>query len=100
MPRLHTRPILGWKPPLGQAARVFLLALAIGVLGACSTVDGMFGGDSSAPAGKPGAAGVPGTKDPIPNLASVPGEVPKTQNTAEERKKLAEALLADNKGVK
>ena len=67
------------------------------LLGACSSVSNIaspsqwFGGADDKPAA--GAEAAPGPGKPFPNLASVP-EAP-TPTTAEERKRMAESLIAD-----
>jgi flagellar motor protein MotB len=48
---------------------------------------------------RPGAEGVPGQGQAFPNLGSVPGQGPKPQTTADERVKIADALVADTQGV-
>lgn len=75
--------------------------VSVAMLGACSSIDEFFSPEPDAVtvggAPKPGSQGVPGKDQPTPNLATVPDQAPKPQTTAEERQKIANQLIADNR---
>ena len=89
--------------------RALGLAVSVLALGACSTLEKFDPTTwfeeappttvSSTAKPKPGAEGVPGEGQSFPNLGTVPGQAPKPQTTAEERKKIADALIADTREV-